>query len=167
MAGRNSLAIDQEIEERTLVLSRVFDAPRALVYKVWTQPEHLARWWGPRGFTLLSYKADVRVGGSYRFGTRSPEGTEHWAHGVYREVAPPERLVLTHAWEHPDGTPKHETIMTLAFAEQGDKTKLTLKQTLFESVTSRDLHRGGWSSTLDMLGEYLARHGGVAGSDHP
>jgi uncharacterized protein YndB with AHSA1/START domain len=156
MAARNSLEIDQEIEERTLVLSRIFDAPRDLVYKVWTQPEHLARWWGPRGFTLLSYKADVRVGGSYRFGTRSPQGSEHWAHGVYREVAPPERLVLTHAWEHPDGKPKHETIMTLTFAEQGDKTKLTLKQTLFESVTSRDLHRGGWSSTLDMLGEYLA-----------
>jgi uncharacterized protein YndB with AHSA1/START domain len=129
-------ASTQELEERTLVLSRVFDAPRALVFKVWTEPEHLARWWGPRGFTLLSYKADVRVGGSYRFGTRSPEGTEHWA--------------------HPDGKPKHETIMTLTFAEQGEKTKLTLKQTLFESVTSRDLHRGGWSSTLDMLGEYLA-----------
>ncbi len=156
MAAANSALKEQEIEERTLVLSRVFDAPRALVFKVWTQPEHLARWWGPRGFTLLSYKADVRVGGSYRFGTRSPEGTEHWAHGIYREVTPPERLVLTHAWEHSDGKPKHETIMTLTFAEQGEKTKLTLKQTLFESVTSRDLHRGGWSSTLDMLGEYLA-----------
>ena len=155
MAARSNVQIDQEIEERTLVLSRVFDAPRELVYKAWTQPEHLARWWGPRGFTLLSYKADVRVGGSYRFGTRSPQGSEHWAHGIYREVVPPERLVLTYAWEHPDGTPKHETIMTLTFAEQGDKTKLTLKQTLFESVTSRDLHRGGWSSTLDMLGEYL------------
>jgi len=148
---------DHEIEERTLVLSRVFDAPCALVYKTWTQPEHLARWWGPRGFTLISYKADVRVGGSYRFGTRSPENTEHWAHGTYREVAPPERLVFTHTWEHPDGTPKHETIITLTFAEQGDKTKLTLRQTLFESVNARDLHRGGWSSTLDMLGEYLAK----------
>jgi uncharacterized protein YndB with AHSA1/START domain len=156
MAAANSSANQQEIEERALVLSRVFDAPRELVYKVWTQPEHLARWWGPRGFTLISYKTDLRVGGSYRFGTRSPEGTEHWARGIYREVVPPERLVMTHAWEHPDGKPKHETMMTLTFAEKGDRTKLTLKQTLFESVTSRDLHRGGWSSTLDMLGEYLA-----------
>ena len=156
MAARSNIQIDHEIEERTLVLSRVFDAPRELVYKVWTQPEHLARWWGPRNFTLLSCKADVRVGGSYRFGTRSPEGTEHWAHGVYREVVPPERLMLTHAWEHPDGKPKHETIMTLTFAEQGDKTKLTLKQTLFESVTSRDMHGQGWNSVLDKLGEYLA-----------
>jgi uncharacterized protein YndB with AHSA1/START domain len=156
MAAANSPANNQEIEERTLVLSRVFDAPRALVFKAWTQPEHLARWWGPRGFTLISFKADARVGGSFRFGMRSPENTDHWAHGAYREVVPPERLVYTFAWEHPDGKPKHETIITLTFAEQGAQTKLTLKQTLFESVTSRDMHQSGWSSTFDMLGEYLA-----------
>jgi len=150
-------ASPQELEERTLVLSRVFDAPRALVFKVWTQPEHLARWWGPRNYTVISYKADVRVDGSFRFGVRSPENTEHWAHGTYREIAPPERLVFTTAWEHPDGSPKHETLVTLTFAEQGDKTKLTLKQTQFESVTSRDLHRGGWSSTFDLLEQYLAK----------
>jgi uncharacterized protein YndB with AHSA1/START domain len=157
MAAANSTATNQEIEERTLVLTRVFDAPRALVFKAWTQPEHLARWWGPRGYTLLSYKVDLRTGGEYRFGMRSPENTEHWAHGIYREVVTPEKLVLTFAWEHPDGSPKHETIMTLTFAEQGDKTKLTLKQTQFESVTSRDMHQSGWNSTLDMLGEYLAK----------
>ena len=149
-------ANDHEIEERTLVLSRVFDAPRAMVYKVWTEPEHLARWWGPRGFTLISYQADARVGGTYRFGVRSPENTEHWAHGIYREITPPETLAFTHAWENPDGSPKHETVVTLTFAEQGEKTKLTLKQTLFETVTSRDLHRGGWSSTFELLEEYLA-----------
>ena len=156
MAAANSPASNQEIEERTLVLSRVFDAPRPLVFKAWTQPEHLARWWGPRGYTLISFKADAKVGGSFRFGMRSAENTDHWAHGTYREVVAPERLVYTFAWEHPDGKPKHETIITLTFAEQGDKTKLTLKQTLFESVTSRDMHKSGWSSTFDMLGEYLA-----------
>jgi len=156
MTAANSPANNQEIEERTLVLSRVFDAPRALVFKAWTQPEHLARWWGPRGFTLISFKADAQVGGTFRFGMRSPENTDHWAHGSYREVVAPERLVYTFAWEHPDGKPKHETIITMTFAEQGDKTKLTLKQTLFESVTSRDMHKSGWSSTFDMLGEYLA-----------
>ena len=150
-------ASPQELEERTLVLSRVFDAPRALVFKVWTQPEHLARWWGPRNYIVISYKADVCVDGSFRFGVRSPENTEHWAHGTYREIVPPERLVFTTAWEHPDGSPKHETLVTLTFAEQGEKTKLTLKQTQFESVTSRDLHRGGWSSTFDLLEEYLAK----------
>lgn len=156
MTARSNLQTEQEIEETTLVVSRVFDAPRALVYKVWTQPEHLARWWGPRGFTLISYATDVRVGGKYRFGMRSPQNTDHWAHGTYREVMPAERLVMTFSWEHPDGSPKHETIMALTFADQGDKTKLTLKQTQLESVTARDMHREGWSSTLDMLGEYLA-----------
>ncbi|HKP25757.1 MAG TPA: SRPBCC domain-containing protein [Dongiaceae bacterium] len=156
MAPANSAPSHQEIEERTLVLTRIFDAPRALLFKVWTQPEHLARWWGPRGYTLMTYKTDVRVGGSYRFGVRSPENTEHWAHGTYHEVAPPEKLVFTYAWENPDGSPKHDTTVTLTFAEQDGKTKLTLKQTLFESVTACDLHRGGWSSSFDSLNEYLA-----------
>jgi uncharacterized protein YndB with AHSA1/START domain len=156
MAPGNSPANDHEIEERTLILTRVFDAPRALVYKVWTQPEHLARWWGPRGYSVISYTADVRTGGTYRVGTRSPENTEHWVRGTYREVTPPEKLAFTFAWEHPDGSPKHETDVTITFAEQGEKTKITLKQTSFESVTARDLHRGGWSSTFDLLDEYLA-----------
>ena len=154
MAARTSAAAKSA--KRELVITRTLDAPPRLVFKAWTQPEHLARWWGPRGYTLISYKADVRPGGSFRFGTRSPENTEHWAHGTYREVVPPERLVFTTAWEHPDRSPKHETVVTLTFAEQGGKTKLTLKQTLFESVTSRDLHRGGWSSSFDLLEDYLA-----------
>src|SRR5262245_30242427 len=104
-----------ETEERVLILSRIFDAPRSLVFKVWTQPEHLARWWGPRGYTLISYEADVRPGGTFRFGIRSPEGDEHWAHGTYREVVAPERLVFTTAWEQPDGKPKHETEVALTF----------------------------------------------------
>lgn len=147
---------DLEVEERVLLMTRTFDAPRSLVFKVWTQPEHLARWWGPRDFTLISYKADVRPGGSFRFGVRSPEGTDHWAHGIYREVTEPERLAFTTAWEYPDGKPKHETLVTLTFAERDGKTKLTLRQAVFESVTARDLHRGGWSSTMELLAEYLA-----------
>ena len=103
MAARSNPETDREIEERTLVLSRTFDAPRALVFKVWTQPEHLARWWGPRNYIVMSYKADVRPGGTFRFGVRSPENTEHWAHGTYREVTPPERLVrLCRACLDPD-----------------------------------------------------------------
>ena len=154
MAAR-SRPVEQPAE-RVLVITRVFDAPPSLVFKVWTQPEHLARWWGRRGFTILSYEADVRAGGAFRFGMRSPEGSEHWAHGVYREVVPPDRLVFTTAWEDADGTPKHETLVTLTFAEQDGKTRLTLHQALFESTTSRDLHEGGWSSTLELLAEYLA-----------
>jgi uncharacterized protein YndB with AHSA1/START domain len=148
--------VEIQTAERTLILTRVFDAPRALVFKVWSDPQHLAKWWGPRGFTVLSCKADVRPGGAYRFHTRSPQGTEHWLAGIYREIVEPERLDFTYAWLHPDGTPKHEMLVELSFREKGEKTELTLRQSNFESVTARDLHREGWTSTLDVLGEYLA-----------
>jgi uncharacterized protein YndB with AHSA1/START domain len=157
MAASQRIDLAGEPEDRVLVITRTFDAPRSLVFRVWTEPEHLSRWWGPRDFTVLYYKAEVRPGGAFRFGMRSPEGTEHRAHGVYREVAAPERLVFTTAWEDEEGKPKHETLVTLTFAEQDGKTKLTLRQALFESATSRDLHEGGWSSTLDLLAEYLAK----------
>jgi uncharacterized protein YndB with AHSA1/START domain len=86
-------------EERVLVLTRRFEAPRALVYAAWTDAARIARWWGPRGFAVQDCNADVRVGGTWRVATRSPEGEEHNASGVYREVAPPERLAFTMAWE--------------------------------------------------------------------
>ena len=142
--------------ERVLVLEREYDAPRNLVFKVWTDAAHLTRWWGPKGFEVLSWKADARPGGRFRFGMRSPEGEQHWAHGIYREVAAPERLVFTTAWEHPDGSPKHETVVTITLTERGGKTKLHFHQAIFDSKTARDLHRGGWNSTLDSLADYLA-----------
>ena len=77
--------------DRELVVTRVIDAPRRLVFRAWTQPEHIARWWGPQGFTTIHCEMDVRVGGAYRFGMRSPQGTEHWKRGVYREIVEPER----------------------------------------------------------------------------
>lgn len=151
-----------QADDRVLALTRVFDAPQALVFKVWSAPEHLARWWGPRGFTVISFEADVRPGGAFRFGIRSPEGTEHWAHGIYREVERPARLVFTTAWEDSDGKAKHETLVTLSFAEEKGKTRLSFRQALFELVNARDLHEGGWSSTLDLLADYLAAMQGAS-----
>ena len=143
--------------ERTLVIERVFDAPRALVFKAWTEPERLVRWWGPQGFTMPSCKMEARPGGAFRFCMRSPEGTDHWLRGVYREIVEPERLVCTWAWEDVEGKPGHETLLTVTFAEHGGKTKLTLQQAVFESVTARNEHQEGWTSGLDRLAEYLAR----------
>lgn len=146
-----------ESTERELVITRVFDAPRRLVCKAWTEPEHLMRWWGPKGFTLPSCKMDLRPGGTYRFHMRSPEGDDHWSQGVYREVVEPERLVLTGAWTDADGKPiSSETLLTVTFEEHEGKTKLTLHQASFESVKERDSHQGGWSSSLERLAEYLA-----------
>ena len=142
--------------ERELVITRILDAPRELVFKAWTEPDRAIRWWGPRGFTTAHYELDFRPDGAYRVCMRSPEGTEHWQRGVCREVVEPERLVFTFAWEDSEGTPGHETVVTVTLAEFGAKTKLTLHQVVFETVTARDLHQGGWASALEWLAEYLA-----------
>jgi uncharacterized protein YndB with AHSA1/START domain len=139
-----------------LVITRVFDAPRSLVFKAWTEPDRAARWWGPQGFTTLHCTMDVRIGGAFRVCMRSPDGTEYWKQGVYREVSEPERLVFTFAWEDAEGKPGHETVVTVTFAEHGAKTRLTLHQAVFETVTARDSHQAGWTSTMERLAEYLA-----------
>jgi len=146
-----------ESAERELVITRVFDAPRHLVFKAWTEPERLMRWWGPRGFTMTFCKMDLRPGGAYRFHMRSPEGTEHRSQGVFREIVEPERLVLVGGWADAEGNAiRPETVLTLTFEDVDGKTKLTLHNSGFESVTARDSHRGGWNGSLDCLAEYLA-----------
>jgi uncharacterized protein YndB with AHSA1/START domain len=139
-----------------LLVERVFDAPRRLVSKLWTQPEHAARWWGPQGFTTLLCQMDVRPGGAWRRRMRSPEGTVHVKRGVYREIVEPERLVFTYADEDADGQVGHETLVTVAFEEDGGKTKLTLHQAAFDTAAARDAHRGGWTSCLERFADYLA-----------
>ena len=157
MAARSNAAA--ESAERELVITRIFDAPPHLVFKTWTEPDHLVRWWGPQGFTsTIIGKINVRPGGNYRIHMRSPEGNDHWSQGVYREVVEPERLVMAGAWTDADGNPTSpETLLTVTFEEHQGKTKLTLHQAIFESVTARDAHRGGWNSSLDRLAEYLAK----------
>lgn len=154
MAARASPAMASA--ERDLLITRVFDAPRRLVFKAWMEPERAARWWGPQGFTTISCDMDVRPGGTWFRCMRSPDGTEHRKRGVYREVVEPERLVFTYATEDADGNYGHETLVTVTFADLGGKTKLTLHQRLFESVTARDAHEGGWKSCLERFAEYLA-----------
>jgi uncharacterized protein YndB with AHSA1/START domain len=142
--------------ERELVVERVFDAPRRLVFRLWTQPEHAARWWGPQGFTTLLCQMDVRPGGVWRRRMRSPEGTVHVKRGVYREIVEPERLVFTYADEDADGQVGHETLVTVSFEEDGGRTKLTLRQAVFETTEARDAHQRGWTSCLERFADYLA-----------
>jgi uncharacterized protein YndB with AHSA1/START domain len=139
-----------------LLLTRVFDAPRRLVYRAWTQPERAALWWGPQGFITLSCAMDVRPGGAWRLSMRSPEGTVHTKGGVYREVVEPERLVFTYAWEDAAGRRGHEMLVTVRFADRDGKTVLTLHQAGFESAAARDAHEGGWTSCMARFADYLA-----------
>ena len=142
---------------RKLVITRVFDAPRETVFRAWTEPARLVRWWGPKDFTIPEYKMDVRPGGAWRTVMRSPRGERHSVQGVFREIVAPERLVFTWAWEDEHGKPGHETIVAVEFRARGDKTELTLTHSVFESAKSRDAHKSGWSSSLDCLAEHLAK----------
>jgi uncharacterized protein YndB with AHSA1/START domain len=151
-------SIDADEREPELVITRILDAPRNVVFQAWTEPGRAARWWGPQGFVTTYCDMDVRRGGAFRVCMRSPEGVDHWKQGVYREVVEPERLVFTFAWEDAEGKPGHETLVTVSFAEQGAKTRLTLHQAVFETVARRDEHQRGWTSTLQRFAEYLANN---------
>ena len=142
-------------KNREIVLTRTLDAPRALVFRAWTDPSHLVRWWGPEGFTIPECKMDVSEGGAWRTCMRSPDGKDYKVRGVYREIVKPARLVFTWAWEDETGTPGHETLVTVTFAERDGKTQLRLAHRVFESKKSRDAHQQGWASTLKCLAEFL------------
>jgi uncharacterized protein YndB with AHSA1/START domain len=149
---------DVQEREREIVITRVFDAPRHLVFQAWTEPDRVARWFGPPGFAIIYCKMEVRPGGAFRLCLRSPSGAEYWRQGVYREVVAPERLVYTFVWSDAAGKPHYETLVTVTFAERGHKTELTLHQSTFKSVAAREEHQGDWSKEFQRLAEYLANN---------
>lgn len=155
MSGASTAQTSENHDDLELVITRTFDAPRSLVFRAWTEREHLMHWGAPHGFTVTHCEGDARPGGTWRACMVSPEGVEHWNGGTYREVVAPERLVYTFAWEE-DGRPGHETLLTVTFAETGGKTKMTFRQARFTSVASRDSHQGGWSESFERLGSYLS-----------
>ena len=140
-----------------LVITRIFDAPRSLVFQVWTDPAHAKHWWGPRGYTTLSCEIDLSPGGAWRVRSRHTDDAETVEQGVFREIVEPERLVFTHYWVRQDGSTSAETLVTVTFAEADGKTTLTFRQTGFDTVETRDGHAEGWGESFDMLAEYLAR----------
>ena len=141
--------------DRVLTLTRVFDAPRELVWKMWTDPGHAQSWWGPRHHPSTYVAIDARVGGKWRSRlTGVEDGRELWHGGVFREVVKPERLVFTYAWDADDGD---ESLVTIIFAEEGGKTRMTFTQTPFVTVEQRDGHGAGWSSAFDRLEDVLLK----------
>ena len=142
--------------QRELLIVRDFDAPRELVFRMWTEPKHLAQWWGPRDYPASVINADVRPGGKYRHCLQSGAGDlSLWLKGEFREIVPPERLVFTFSWEE-EGERGLETLVTITFADQAGKTRMTFRQTPFQSDRERDGHSIGWSSSFDRLDEQLA-----------
>lgn len=128
---RDSWALDREI-----VLSRVFDAPRDVVFKAWTDKDQISQWFGPKGFTTTTHEMDVRVGGMWRFELRGPDGTRFGNRAVFLEVKEPERLVFDHGEDAEDDPGRFRVIVT--FDEQSDKkTVVTLRQ-LHPTKAQRD-----------------------------
>jgi uncharacterized protein YndB with AHSA1/START domain len=132
----------------TLRLTRVVPAPRDAVFRAWTDPEALRRWWVPfEGMTVPAAEVDLRPGGRYRFTMRNAGGEEFHLSGIYREVRPPERLVYTWRWDDGDG----ETLVTVDFEAKGATTLLHLTHERFPDAAARDRHGVGWSGVLDRL----------------
>jgi uncharacterized protein YndB with AHSA1/START domain len=153
MAARSNHAA--EPVKRMLVITRIFDAPRSVVFKMWTEPRHMARWWGPKGFTNPVCEIDARPGGAIRIVMHSPDGVDHQMTGVFREVVEPQRLVFTTMALDQEGNTLLEGLTTVTFAELGGKTKLTL-ETSAAGVAAQapEMLKGmeeGWRQSLDRL----------------
>lgn len=134
----------------TLTIKCIFPAPRNRVFDAWTNLNSDIGWWGPKGFTLLFDEKDLKPGGRWRMGMVR-QGEKNILGGVYREIVPPMRLVMTHAWEDAEGKPGHGTLVTITLNERNDKTEMVFAQTGFESAASRDGHREGWNEAFDAL----------------
>jgi uncharacterized protein YndB with AHSA1/START domain len=144
-----------------LVITRVFGAPRDVVFKAWTDPKQMAQWWGPKNFTNPVCELDVRSGGAWRIVMRAPDGVEYECGGVYSEVVKPERLVFTNNAYDREGTTLLEGVTSVTFEAQGAKTKLTLETHVVGKVSyAAQMLAGmeaGWNQSLDRLADLVAK----------
>lgn len=151
MARSSSATAEQR--ELVLEIDRVFDAPRALVWRMWRDPEHMVRWHGPEGYALLECEIDFREGGKWRRCMSNGPGHQHWIGGEYLEIAEPSRLSFTYINQY-DG---FETVVTMDFLElEGGRTRMLFRQTPFVSREERDGHGWGWNSSFALMARYLA-----------
>ncbi len=166
---------DAQTKDKNFVMSRVFDAPRDLVWQCFTDPERMKEWWGPKGCTVVAAKMDLRVGGTYHYGMKMPDGNVMWGKFVYREITPPERLVFINSFsDERGGLTRHpmspnwplELRSIFMFDElPGGKTKFTLYWSTYNATKEEQQtfdagHSSmtqGWGGTLDSLAAYLAR----------
>jgi uncharacterized protein YndB with AHSA1/START domain len=148
---------------RELVITRTFDAPRELVWKAWTEPDHFMRWWGPKDFTSPRCEIDLRVGGKYLWCMRWPDGRDNYTTGEYREIVPLERLVFTDSFADEHGnavSPENygmpadfaaETLVTVTFEERDGKTIMTLTHAGLPAGEMSEMTSAGWNESFDKL----------------
>jgi len=168
------MKVEEKMSE-DFVMSRVFDVPRDLLWKCFTEPERMKQWWGPKGFKVLSSKMDLRPGGSYHYGMQSPDGHAMWGKFVFREVVPQERLVFINSFsDEKGGITRHpgnenwplEMLSSFTFEDMpGGKTKFTVRWAPHNASeeerktfdTNRESMRQGWGGTMDQLEVYLPK----------
>ncbi len=153
---------------KPVVISRVFDAPRELVWQAWTEPDRAMQWWGPTGFTTPVAEIDLRVGGRYHNCMRSPDGQDYWSTGVFKEIVEFERLVMTDSFSDAEGNVAPasdygmdedwplELLITVTFEEIDGQTKLILRHQGIPTGQDQEMCQEGWSQSFDKLADYLA-----------
>lgn len=139
----------------TLEMNRALPAAPSLVFEVFTDPNELARWWGPEGFSTPSLEFEPRVGESYRIEMQPPEGDAFYLTGEFRVVDPPTRLAYTFRWEDPDPDDV-ETVVDLSFRDFGESTEVVFTQGLFKTEARHELHRDGWTDGFNKLEALLS-----------
>lgn len=139
----------------TLEMTRTLPGPASAVFAAFTDPEVLARWWGPAGFGVPALEFSARVGDRYSIEMQPPEGEPFFLAGEFREVDPPHRLAFTFMWEPPD-TDDVETLVLLSFRDLGGSTEVTQTQGRFRTEARRALHRDGWGQSFDRLEQLLS-----------
>jgi uncharacterized protein YndB with AHSA1/START domain len=163
------------VTQKPFVISRTFNASREVVFDAFTKPEEMKKWWGPKGFTVIVSKMDLRVGGTYHYGMHAPDGTPMWGKFVYREIVRPERIVFVNSFSDENGgVTRHpmapdwplQMITTFTFEDLGGgKTRLTTTSMALDAseaecavfAAHHDSMTQGWTGTLDQLEGYLAQ----------
>jgi uncharacterized protein YndB with AHSA1/START domain len=145
-------------DELTLELERVIPAAPSVVFKAFSDPKELAKWWGPEGFSSPGLKFQARVGDHYRIEMQPPEGDSFHLTGEFREVEPPTRLAFTFVWEPPDPEDA-ETLVALSFRDLGESTQVAFTQGPFKTEERRALHRDGWGDSFDKLERFISGQG--------
>jgi uncharacterized protein YndB with AHSA1/START domain len=155
-----------QAKKTDLVITRIFNAPREQVWKAWTDPEHLKKWWGPAGYSCPDCTIDFRVGGKYLFSMQDSKGNKIWSTGEYREIIHPEKIVCTDSFADENGnvvSSEHygmygvpmEMIVTVILEDENGKTKMTMIHAGLPAGEQYDGATAGWDTSFDKLAESL------------